>query len=78
MKEQETSNRALIDDPSWSASDPNRPFAQALSCKPGRHNSLARGLFDHLVGAKQNRRGYRKAKRPGGLEVHDHLELVGS
>src|SRR6516165_3130006 len=34
-----------------------------------------RGLFDHLVGANQNRWGYRKAKRLGGLEVQDHLEF---
>ena len=56
------------------AIDPNRPFAHALSCKPGRHNSLARGLFDHLGGAQQYRWGYGKAKRLGGLEVYDHLE----
>src|SRR6516164_3032183 len=37
-----------------------------------RHN---RHLFDHLVGAQQDRRGYRKAERLGGLEVHDHLEF---
>jgi hypothetical protein len=51
------------------AYDPKPPFVQALSCKRGRHNSLARGLFDYLVGAKQNRWGYRKAKRLGGLKV---------
>ena len=34
-----------------------------------------RSLFDHLVGAKQDRWAYRKAKRHGGLEVHGHLEL---
>src|SRR5262249_3816062 len=31
--------------------------------------------FDHLIGAQQNRLGYRKAKRLGGLEVHDHLKF---
>jgi hypothetical protein len=31
--------------------------------------------FDDLVGAQLNRRGYGKAKRLGGLEVHDHLEF---
>ena len=30
---------------------------------------------DHLVGAQQNRWGYGKAERRGGLAVHDHLEL---
>src|SRR6516162_11049068 len=32
-----------------------------------------KALFDHLVGAQQNRWGYRKAERLGGLEVDDHL-----
>ena len=35
-----------------------------------RHNQQ---LFDHLGGAQQNRWGYGKAKRLGGLEVQDHL-----
>ena len=39
MKEQETSNRALIDDPSWSASDPM--YGPAVRCK---------GFFVDLVG----------------------------
>src|SRR5262245_10942912 len=33
------------------------------------------GLFDHLVGANQNRSGYLETERLGGLEVHDHLKL---
>ena len=33
-------------------------------------------LFDHLVGAQQNRREYGKTERLGSLEVHDHLELA--
>src|SRR6516225_6670625 len=37
-----------------------------------RHNQH---LFDHLVGAQQNRWGYGKAERRGGLAVHEHLEL---
>src|SRR6516162_387576 len=37
-----------------------------------RHN---RQLFDLLVGAQQDRWGYGKAERLGGLEVDDHLEL---
>jgi hypothetical protein len=32
-------------------------------------------LYDHLIGAQQDRRRYRKAERRGGLAVHDHLEL---
>src|SRR6516162_3642694 len=37
-----------------------------------RHNQQ---LFDLLVGAQQNRWGYGKTQRLGGLEVHDHLKL---
>jgi hypothetical protein len=32
-------------------------------------------LFDHLVGAQQNRLRHGKTERFGGLEVHDHLEF---
>ena len=32
-------------------------------------------LFDDLLGAQQDRRGYGKAERIGGIEVHGHLEL---
>jgi hypothetical protein len=32
-------------------------------------------LLDHLVGSQQNRGGYGKPKRLGGLAVYDHLEL---
>jgi hypothetical protein len=35
-------------------------------------------LLDDLVGAQQNRRGYGKTERLGGLEVQHHLELVGN
>ena len=31
--------------------------------------------LDYLVGAQQNRWGYGKTERLGGLEVHDHFEL---
>jgi hypothetical protein len=31
--------------------------------------------LDDLVGAQQNRWGYRKTERRGGLAVHEHLEL---
>src|SRR6516225_8632597 len=37
-----------------------------------RHNQQ---LFDDLGGAQQNRWGYLKAERLGGLVVHDHLKL---
>jgi hypothetical protein len=38
--------------------------------------SRARGAsLDHLVGAQQNRWGYGKTERRGGLEVQDHLEF---
>ena len=39
----------------------------------GPHPSSA-CLFDHLVGAQQDRWGYCKAERHGGPAVHDHLE----
>src|SRR5262249_23954404 len=34
-----------------------------------------RTLFDDLVGAQQNRWGYGKTERLGGLEVDDHLKF---
>ena len=37
------------------------------------HRSKNTPLLDHLGGAQQDRRGYGKAERLGGLEVHDHL-----
>jgi Helix-turn-helix len=49
--------------------DPLRPSSANLFCTA---NVL---LFDHLVGAQQNRWGYGKAERLGGLEVQDHLEF---
>src|SRR6516165_7726337 len=39
-----------------------------------RHNQQ---LVDGFGGGRQDRRGYREAKRLGGLEVHGHLELGG-
>jgi len=42
--------------------------------RSGRRRRPA-ALFNHLVGAQQNRWGYRKAERLGGLEVHGHLEF---
>jgi hypothetical protein len=49
--------------------------ASSLMITLSRRKPWARDLFDHLVGAKQNRWGYRKAKRLGGLEVHGHLKF---
>ena len=37
--------------------------------------STERSLFDHLVGAGEQRRRDREAERPGGLEVDNKLEL---
>jgi hypothetical protein len=36
--------------------------------------ALQNYLFDHLVGAQENRLRHCKAERLGGLDVHDHLE----
>ena len=38
------------------------------------HEKIARrsALIDHLIGAQQNRWGYGKAERRGGIAVHDH------
>ena len=42
----------------------------ADSCSAAKAPSL-----DHLVGAQQNRWGYGKTERLGGLAVHDHLKF---
>ena len=39
------------------------------------HRRHGAELFDHLVGAKQNRWGYREAECLGGLEVDNHLKF---
>jgi len=57
------------------AYDSKPPFVQAVSCKAGRHNSLVGGLFDHLVGDRQNPRGNGQAERLGSLQVEDEFEF---
>ena len=49
--------------------------AQGRLCHLSAINRHNLQLFDPLVGAQQDRWGYRKAERLGGLEVQDHLEL---
>ena len=51
---------------------PTRPDPRRAGFYMGTGPTL---LFDDLVGAQQNRWRYGKAKRLGGLEVHDHLEF---
>jgi hypothetical protein len=48
--------------------DPKRALAAKVFC-------VARFLFDHLVGAQQNRLRHSKAECLGGLEVDDKLLL---
>ena len=49
--------------------------AQGRLCHLSAINRHNRQLFDLLVGAQQDRWGYGKAERLGGLEVDEHLEL---
>ena len=42
---------------------------------PRTRNELPSSFVDYLVGAEQDRWGYGKAQRLGGLEVHDHLKF---
>ena len=39
------------------------------------HRSKQRALFDHLVGASEQRRWHGEAERPRGLEIDRQLEL---
>src|SRR5205807_1280679 len=56
---------------------------QTSDCGPGMSvfankrvcNAAIQGLFDHLVGAGEQRRRHLKAKRLGGGEIDDEIEL---
>src|SRR5215469_1648504 len=51
-------------------------MARLPSCANSRHKANSvRWLFNHLVGASEERLGDRNAKGVGGLEVDDQLEL---
>ena len=56
--------------------DPARMFKESLTPRPELENSLdpkatCRGaLFDHLLGAQQDRCRNLNAQRLGGLEIH--------
>jgi hypothetical protein len=63
----------------WSESHavPRQQAAGRSAATPplGPCDGAAPVLLDHLGGAQQDRRGYGKTERLGGLEVHDHLEF---
>jgi len=76
------SGHAAVPSPAWRGSPNVRlPIPIAAFRAQGRLSQLSainrhnQQLFDLLVGAQQNRWGYRKTERLGGLEVQDHLEL---
>src|SRR6516165_1082901 len=57
------------------SSSPRNAASAVEAYRPARRScrATARSLFDHLIGAQHDRWGYGKAKRLGGLAVHDHL-----
>jgi len=40
-----------------------------------RRSNVRDGLFDHLVGAGEQRWRYGEAKRPGGFEIYRQVEF---
>jgi hypothetical protein len=57
---------------SRSAALSRRRAATSAKCREETHApQLLPALFDHLVGAQQERFRYREAKRLGGFEIHD-------
>ena len=57
-----------------------RRFGAARSTRPaatGQEQPFAEPLFDHPVGAQQDRRRNGEAEGVGGLQVDDKLELRG-
>ena len=57
----------------WGTPAAPRGALSRLSMLPLMTQQTQRRLFDHLVGAKQDRCRYGKTERLGGLEVEDHL-----
>src|SRR6516164_3390753 len=57
------------------------PVPGDSSKTPAWHSDAARGpstpSFDHLVGAREQRRRHLDAERPGGLQIDDKLEFDG-
>src|SRR5713101_1094839 len=60
-----------------STTHPLIPLFLALSSDGFGEAGLGTALFDHLVGAGEQRWRHNEAKRLGGLEVDDELELGG-
>jgi len=54
------------------------PTCAASSWRTPPSQPRARGLFDHLVGKRDQRRGKFDAKQLGCLEIDDELEIGGS
>ena len=50
-------------------------FCAVQQLEVSANNCHNQRLFDDLVGAHQNRWGYRNAERLGGLQVHGHLKF---